>query len=139
MSQVNPDPHAEGYAYQPTQAVTADFPGGVDVEALQRALADAGFAPEQVQVFRGEAGADVLDLRGDRHGGWVSFRRGLERVFADETKVFDRVEELLRAGGVVAAAFTDGDADRKARAAEVMKAHGGQLVRYWGELTITRL
>jgi hypothetical protein len=29
MSQVNPDPHDEGYVYQPTQAVTARFPAGV--------------------------------------------------------------------------------------------------------------
>jgi hypothetical protein len=100
--------------YQPTHAVTGDFPHGVDVQALQRALTDVGFGPDQVQVFQGEAGAARLDLEGERHGGWVHFRLGLERVFADEAEVFDRVEEVLKSGGVVVAAFTGGDAALRA-------------------------
>ena len=138
MSQVNPDPHDEGYVYQPTHAVTGDFPAGVDVQAVQRALADAGFGAEQVQVFVGEAGAAQLDFKGERHGGWVQFRRALEQLFADETTVFDRAEELLQSGGVVVAAFTGGDAALKDRAVDVLKSHGGQPVRYWGEWTIDR-
>jgi hypothetical protein len=126
MSRVNPDPHGSGYIYQPTHAVTADFPQGLDVEALQRALADAGSATDQVQVFQGKEGAAQLDLKGEHHGGWVHFRRELERVFADETVVFDRAEEVLRSGGIVAAAFTGRDAARKTRAAEVLKSLGGK-------------
>jgi hypothetical protein len=139
MSQTNPDPHAAGYVYEPTHAVTAFYPPGVDLPAVRRALGDAGFEPDQLQVFQGEAGADQLDLRGDRHGGWVQFRRALERVFADEVVVLDRAEEVLRAGGGIVVAFTGGDDARKARAAEVLKAHGGQEVRYWGEWVIERL
>jgi hypothetical protein len=138
MPQINPNPHDEGYVYQPTHAVTGDFAAGVDIPAVQRELADAGFSPEQVQIFQGEAGADQLDLKGERHGGWVQFRRGLERVFADETMVFDRAEELLRAGGVVVVAFTGGDDGLKDRAVELLKARGGQPVRYWGEWTVDR-
>jgi hypothetical protein len=139
MSSINPDPHAAGYAYQPTHAVTAEFPSGVDVQALQRGLAEAGFATAEVQIFEGSKGADQLDLHGGRHGGWVQLRRALERLSADETVVFDWAEEILRSGGVVVAVFTGGDAARKARAAEVLKSHGGQEVRYWGEFTIDRL
>ncbi len=139
MSKVNPDPHATGYKHWPTHAVTADFPQGVGISALQRALADAGLAPDQVQVFQGEAGADQLDLKGERHGGWAQFRRALERVFADEMAFLDRAEEVLRAGGVVVAAFTGGDDAQKARAAEVLKSYGGQRVRYWGQWTIEGL
>ena len=91
-----------------------------------------------MQVFQGEAGAVQLDFKGERHGGWVQFRRGLERLIADETTVFDRAEELLRSGGVVVAAFTGGDAALKDRAVDVLKSHGGQPVRYWGEWTVDR-
>lgn len=139
MSQVNPDPHDAGYAYSPTHAVTADFPKGVDAKALARALTEAGFAPDQVQVFQGEAGAKQLDLKGEQHGGWVQFRRSVEKIIADETEVFEQVEKVLQSGGVVAAAFTGGDDTRKAEAAEVMKSHGGEVVRYWGQWTIERL
>lgn len=138
MSPINPDPHDAGYVYQPTHAVTAHFPRGADFPAIQRALADE-FGADRIQVFEGAAGAARLDLHGDRHGGWVRFRRALERLFADETAVFDRAEELLRSGGGVVAVFTGGDAARKARATAVLKSYGEQEVRYWGEFSIDRL
>jgi len=136
---INPNIHAQGYKFQPTHAVTADFPKGVDVPALLRALGDAGFKPEEIDVFQGAAALEQLDLHGDRHGAWVHFRRALESTFADEASAFNRVEEILKSGGVAVATSTGGDAARKARAAEVLKAHGGQDVRYWGTLTIERL
>ena len=139
MSRVNPDPHDEGYMYQPTHAVTARFPAGGDDQAVERALIDAGFRPDQLMVFEGKEGAVQLDLQGVRHGGWVEFRRGVERLFTDETAIFDRTEEVLLSGGMVAAAFTGGDAALRDRAVEVLKAHGGQEVVYWGEWTIQRL
>lgn len=85
------------------------------------------------------SGAGGGSCPGGSVGGCVRFRRGLERVFADERAVLHRAEEVLRAGGVVVAAFTGGDAARKERAAEVLKLHGGQEVRYWGEWIIGRL
>ena len=133
MTQANRDPHRAGYVYEPTYMTTAIFPRGVDVEALQGALTGAGFAPDELLVFQGEAGADELDLKGERHSGWVQFRRDLERMFHSyETWVFDQAEKALWSGGVVAAAMTGGDKARKGRAVEVLKALGGQGVRYWG-------
>ena len=139
MSTVNPDPHDEGYVYQPTRAVTARFPAGVDDQAVERALIDAGFRPDQLMVFEGKEGADQLDLQGVRHGGWVEFRRGVERLFTDETRIFDRTEEVLQSGGMVVAAFTGGDEALRDRAVEVLKSYGGEDVVYWGEWTIHRL
>lgn len=139
MSKVNLDPHDVGYVYQPTHAVSARFPTGVDDQAVERAFTDAGFSPDQLMVFEGKEGAVKLDLQGVRHGGWVQFRRGLERLFTDETVIFDRTEEVLRSGGMVVAAFTGGDAALIDRAVEVLKSHGGHEVVYFGEWTIHRL
>jgi hypothetical protein len=139
MSQINPDPHAEGYKYWPTGAVIGFFPPGTDAQVIQRELTSAGFGPDQVQIFEGEAGADRLDLKGERHGDWVRFRRELQRTFADEISVLDRGEGVLRSGGAVVAAFAGGDADRKAEAAGVMKSYGGLEVGYWGEWVLERL
>jgi hypothetical protein len=137
MTQVNPDPHGAGYVYQPTHAVTAHFPRGVNLETLQKARATAGLASDQLQVFQGQAGADKLDLKGERHGGWVQFRRKLEQIFEPyESWVYDQAEEILRSGGVVVVLFTEGDQDRKAREVEFLKLHGGQAVRYWGPKSI---
>jgi hypothetical protein len=133
MSQVNLDPHRAGYVFEPTEMVTALFARGTDVEALRMACAGSGFAPDKVQVFQGETGADALDLKGERHGGRVQFRRNLERLLESyDTWVFDQAEKALWSGGVVVAVTTGRDEVQKARAVEIMKAHGGKGVRYWG-------
>src|SRR4051812_49906261 len=109
--------------YQPTHAVTARFPTGGDDQAIERALLEAGFRPDQLMVFEGKEGAVQLDLQGVRHGGWVEFRRGVERLFTDETTIFDRTEEVLMSGGVMVAAFTGGGGPPKNRAGEGVAAH----------------
>jgi hypothetical protein len=139
VSQINPDPHAAGYKYWPTRAVLAFFPPGADVQAVQRDLNSAGFGSDQVHVFQGEAGADRLDLKGERHGDWVQFRRELQRTFTDEPRILDRMEGVLRSGGAVVAAFTDGDATRKAEAARVIKSYGALEAGYWGDWVLESL
>lgn len=134
MSQVKADPHGAGYVYQPTHAVTALYPSSVNVLGIQQALAGAGFNADQIQVFQGQAGAAQLDLKGDRHGAWVHLFRRLGRVFTDDAMIFDRMEQVLQSGGAAVAAFTGGDDAQKARAVEVLKAHGGKEVWYWGDL-----
>src|SRR5206468_5679655 len=82
--------------------LTARFPAGVDDQAVERALIDAGFRPDQLMAFEGKEGAVQLDLQGVRHGGWVEFRRGVERLFTDETAIRSeerRVGKEGRAGG----------------------------------------
>jgi hypothetical protein len=133
MTQLNRDPHAAGYVHYPTGAVTAELPPGADVPDLLRALGDAGFGPDSVHVFRGEAGAEVLDLSGERHGGWVHFRREMQGAFTDESKILDHADSALRAGGVLVAVYCGTDEARKRRAAEVLESRGGQEVWHWGK------
>jgi hypothetical protein len=59
-------------------------------------------------------------------------------LFTHEATIFNRAEEMLRAGGVVVAAFTEGDVALKDRAVDVLKSYGGQPVKYWGEWIIER-
>ena len=139
MSVVNPDPHQEGYVYQPTNAVTTFFSAGQDPQGSLRELSKAGFTQERMSVFTGEKGASQLDLSGEKHGAWVKFRRDLEKAFADEAEVYKRADQVLESGGSVVVAFTDGDAAKKANAARIFNAHHGQEVLYWGEWTIERL
>jgi hypothetical protein len=54
----------------------------------------------------------------------------------DETDVYKRADEVLRSGGWIVAAFTEGDATKKERAARIFKAHHSQEVLYWGEWTL---
>lgn len=139
MSRINADPHENGYVYQPTDAVTAFLPPDHNLQPMLHALSEAGCTSEKVDVFVGKKGAAKLDLAGERHGAWVRFRRGLEHVFADETEVYQRAEQVLQSGGSIVAVFTDGDAGEKERAAGILKTHNGEEVTYWGSTTIERL
>jgi hypothetical protein len=139
MARNNPDPHEDGYVYQPTKSVTAFFPAGQDLHAMLSALSEAGFASAKVDVFAGEQGAARLDSDGAKHGAWVRFRRGLEHAFADESEVHERGEQVLRSGGSIVAVRTDGEATQKDRAATTLKTHHGAEVTYWGNMVIERL
>jgi hypothetical protein len=57
----------------------------------------------------------------------------------DEVDVYKRADEVLRSGGWVVTAFTEGDAVKKERAVTIFKAHHSQEVLYWGEWTLERL
>jgi hypothetical protein len=132
MIRINPDPHKGGYAYIPSRAVTAFFPAGHDIKGALLDLNKAGFADERIEVFTGPQGEAQLDVEGKRHGLWVRFMRALEDTFADEAETFERAEWYLRHGGRVVAAFTHGDKELKQRAVEILAAHGGKDVEYWG-------
>lgn len=139
MYQVNLDPHRGGYVYQPTGTVTAFFSSSQPPQEALRELSDAGFTQERVHVFTGLPGASRPDLSGEDPDAWVTFRRGLEQVFAEETEVYQRAERVLRSGGWVVAAFTDGDDSKKEHAARIFNAHHGQEILYWGRWTVDRL
>jgi hypothetical protein len=134
MIRVNPDPHTGGFVYVPSRAVTACFPAGQPVDAALKALGDAGFDRERIDVFTGEEGARRLDPEGRHHGWWVRFRKTLEETFADDADVSHRADETLLTGGTVVEVFTHGDQQKKVRAAEILKAAGGRDVIYWGRL-----
>ncbi len=133
MIQINPDPHTSGYVYVPTHAVTAFFPAGVSVEPIVRALKDAGFAGDHVEIFTGAQGATKLDAEGHRHGLWVRFLRSLEETFGEDYDEFAKADQILRSGGTVVSVHTHKDAAKKCQAAELLLAQGGQDVMYWGK------
>jgi hypothetical protein len=51
---VNPDPHAEGFQWQPTNKVTAIIDRLDDVFSAIRSLQHAGFSEKDVSVFIGK-------------------------------------------------------------------------------------
>jgi hypothetical protein len=139
MSRINPDPHQEGYVYQPIEAVTAFFTAGHDLQEMLDALSKAGFGKDEVDVFMGKQGSAQLDLSGDKHGAWTRFMRNLEFAFADEADVLHRADLVLKSGGSVVAVRTDGDSTQKENAAGILNAYHGQEVTYWGPLVQERI
>jgi hypothetical protein len=132
MIRVNPDPHTKKYAYVPRGAVTACFPAGHDYEPALRALEEAGFDKERIDVFTGEQGADILDMEGRHHGFWVRFMRALEDNLTDDAYLFHDTDKVLREGGAVIAVFTHEKREERDRIVEIFRQNGGIEPVYWG-------
>jgi hypothetical protein len=132
MIRLNPDPTTGGYAYMPIRSVTSRFSAGADVQGTLRALTQAGFRDDQIDIFTGASGADQLDTKGRLHGVWVRFVRALEDMFTDEAQLFHRADETMRSGGSVVSVFTAGQKQERQRASEILKSHGGLDTVYWG-------
>jgi hypothetical protein len=139
MAQVNPDPHAHGYVFIPTNRITGVFASYNDLQGALRALEPLGFAPQQIDVFAGEKGAEILDLCGQRHGVGTRILRNIEALVSDDTDLHQQADATLRAGGAVIGILMDGKESLKDEVAAALKANNGQLIHYWGRLATERL
>jgi hypothetical protein len=139
MSQVNPDPHAEGYVFSPVNRVTAFFDSNDQLGPALQSLRDAGFTDQEIDVFVGEEGAQKLDLSGQHHGLAVRLWRQVEAVFSDQTELHQLADQTLRAGGIIIGVFTGGNEEKKEQATQILKANQARQIHFWGHLTVDRL
>jgi hypothetical protein len=139
MAQVNPDPHAHGYVFIPTNRVTGIFASYDDLQGALRALEPLGFDPQHIDVFAGPEGAELLDLCGQRHGVGTQILRNLAALVSDDTELHQQADATLRAGGGVIGILMDGKEPMKEQVAAVLKANNGRLIHYWGRLITQRL
>ena len=95
MIRINPDPHSGGYAYVPARAVTAFFLAGQSPQPALRALIDANFTEDRIEVFSGPKGAEQLDAEGRHHGLWVRFMRLSEENATDDYDMFIKADDIL--------------------------------------------
>jgi len=139
MAQVNPDPHAHGYVFIPTNRVTGLFSCYDDLQGALRALEPLGFDPQHIDVFAGEEGAELLDLCGQQHGVVTRMVMNVAALVSDDAGLRQQADATLRAGGGVIGILMDDKESMKEQVAEVLKANNAQTVHYWGRLTTQRL
>lgn len=139
MAQVNPDPHAQGSVFIPTNRVTGLFASYDDLQGALRALAPLGFDPQHIDVFAGPEGAELLDLCGQRHGVATWMLRNIAALVSDDAALLQQADAVLRAGGGVIGVLMDEKEPMKEQVAAVLKANNAQMVHYWGRLTTERL
>ena len=139
MAHVNPDPHAQGYVFIPTNRVTGLFASYDDLQGALRALAPLGFDPQHIDVFAGPEGAELLDLCGQRHSVATWMLRNIAALVSDDAILLQQADAVLRAGGGVIGVLMDDKESMKDQVAAVLKANHAQMVHYWGRLTTERL
>ena len=135
---VNPDPHSEGFQWQPTNSVTAILNGVEEVNQVIHSLKQSGFSGDDISVFMGRDGLAKLDVHGENHGVAGRLIRAVESVTADQHPDKD-VESALRQGRVYMTISTHGDDQKKAVAERVLKAHHADTIRHFGRWAVERL
>lgn len=135
---VNPDPHAEGFQWQPTNKVTAIIDRLDDVFSAIRSLQHSGFSEQDLSVFVGREGLAKLDVHGKGHGVFGRVIRAMESVTADQHPDKE-AEAALKEGHAYITVSTDGSDEQKATGERVLKAHAAHGVRYFGRLIVERL
>lgn len=137
MPNVNPEPAGKG-KYDPVGRVTAVYGTCDNLRSIIQSLNEAGFTDKEIDVFIGDEGADKLDLKKNQVGAIVRFLRELEMSLSDESEIHKLIDENLRSGGMVLNVLAGNDDQKKARAAQILKAHNAHDVRYWGRWSIER-
>jgi hypothetical protein len=135
---VNPDPHADGFQWQPTNKVTAIVDRLDDVFAAIHSLERSGFSDKDLSVFIGSDGLAKLDAHGKHHGLVGRVIRAVESVAADQQPDHE-AEAALKEGRAYITVSTDGSDQQKATAERVLKAHAGRCIRYFGRWAVERL
>lgn len=124
-------------AASPFLAYPVDYLFGVvddsgEARAATAELHNGGIQDELVNTFTGEAGAIRIDGRGDQHGMFGRLARIAQAMSMDADHA-QQYENAARAGQTVFAIHTS-DANARADARSVLKAHGGHFINYYARL-----
>jgi hypothetical protein len=140
MAVENPDPHNQGYVFVPANRILSLFMAASAVREVLRELHELGFGDADIEVFSGDAGAQVLDLSGQAHGIMPRLIRNLEALLVPEDgDTFRRADQAMRDGAFTVAVRMDGREALKPRVGELFRAHGGTLIRYWKRWVVESL
>jgi hypothetical protein len=127
--------HAIGY---PTNRLLAVVDEPTAAAAAMAELQANGVATRDLDVLRGEEGADRIDGTGDVSGWLGRLRRAFDFTLMDQLVDFAVYERALRDGRAVVMVHVHGDAP-KAAAHRIIKGHGGHFINYYGRFATEEL
>jgi hypothetical protein len=95
-----------------------------EIEAL-------GVPRDRIESFAGDDGASAFDGSGVHHGVFGRLYRAIQFTLVDQAPDFTYYEAAARTGRVVLSVRSKGDKQMR-RAVDVMRAHGGHFINYFG-------
>ena len=101
-------------------------------------LAASGLAMRDLDILRGDEGADRMDGTGEVSGWLGRLRRAFDFTLMDQLVDFAVYERALRDGRAVVMVHVHGDAP-KAAAHRILKNHGGHFINYYGRFATEEL
>ena len=126
---------AVGY---PTNRLLAVIDDAADAAAVLADLKAAGFADRDLEILRGEEGADRMDGTGEVSGWLGRLRRAFDFTLMDQLVDFATYERALRDGRAVVMVHLHGDGP-KAKALDLVKRRGGHFINYYGRFATEEL
>jgi len=126
------DPAHDTFPY-PQGSVVAIIGDQAALDAARDHLGQAGLGPERCDVLHGEAGLARIDVDGEAHGRSGGLLRRLQSALSDDADHARRYADELRAGHYVVGVAVGEDEAAKARAAEALRASGGEFINYYAE------
>ena len=122
----------------PTNKVIGVFADWDHARAAIDQFSAGGFTKEQIGVLCGPEGAKRLDASGREHGILAQISRFFQGFADMDDKHTKRHEQELLAGHALVAVDAPDEAARE-RIREVMKAHGGYFINYYGKWLVENL
>jgi hypothetical protein len=117
----------------PTNRLLAVIDDPTAAAAATAELQICGIATPDLEILRGDEGADRMDGRGEVSGWLGRLRRAFDFTLMDQLVDFAAYERALRDGRAVVMVHVQGDAP-KAAAHAILKGHGGHFINYYGRL-----
>lgn len=134
---MSPDRTQRAIGY-PTNRLLAVINDPAAAAAALAELQAAGFAPRDLDLLRGDEGADRIDGTGQVSGWMGRLRRAFDFTLMDQLVDFAAYERALRDGRAVVMVHVHGDAP-KAKARESLKRHGGHFINFYGRFATEEL
>jgi hypothetical protein len=122
----------------PTNRLVAVIDDPTEAAGAMADLTAAGFGERDLDLLRGEEGADRMDGTGDVSGWLGRLRRAFDFTLMDQLVDFAAYERALRDGRAVVMVRAHGDVP-KAKAHEILKRHGGHFINYYGRFATEEL
>lgn len=122
----------------PTNRLLAVVDDPTEAVAAIAELAAAGVATRDLEILRGDEGADRMDGTGEMSGWLGRLRRAFDFTLMDQLVDFAVYERALRDGRAVVMVHVHGDAPKVA-AQRILKSHGGHFINYYGRFATEEL
>jgi hypothetical protein len=122
----------------PTNRLLAVIDDPAEAAAAMAELTGSGIAARELDLLRGEEGADRVDGTGEVSGWLGRLRRAFDFTLMDQLVDFAAYERALRDGRAVVMVHVHGDAPKET-ARQVLKRHGGHFINYYGRFATEEL
>ena len=122
----------------PTNCLLGVIDDATEAAAAMAELAGSGIATRDLEILRGEEGADRIDGTGVVSGWLGRLRRAFDFTMMDQLVDFAAYERALRDGRAVVMVHVHGDAPKEA-VRRILKNHGGHFINYYGRFATEEL